>query len=408
MAWRNLWRRKRRTLITSATVAFGLIFSITVTGAKEYGFKKMVNTSASMGFGHVTVEPTGYNDSPTLEKKIADVEMMRTAVLGVPGVDSTAARIIGQAMFSSASKNVGGAFIAVDPAQESPATDLFMGSIIEGRLGSKDAAEAVVGNRLAEKLNLKIGKKLVYTTTGARGELVSDMARVTGIFKTGVDEVDGSMALLPIGRVRATLHYAPNEATILAVFITDRRNADKVRLAIEDKIGSKDREVLTWVKTQSELAGIMRVNRVINGMFQFFVWLIIAAGILDTILMSVLERKREFGVMMAVGTSPAFLFGLVLTESALVALLGLCGGLVVNAPLYSYLHDTGIDFSWFIPPGERYEAVGVPVDLVMKVEIYRESLAIILFSLFFLAAVSGLYPAFRASKVPPVESMKTI
>ncbi|MBI3794452.1 MAG: ABC transporter permease [Nitrospinae bacterium] len=408
MAWRNLWRRKRRTLITSGTVAFGLLFSIIVTGAKDYGYTKMINTSASMGLGHVTVQPVGYLESPTLDKKFANATAVRDAVLATPGVTSAATRIIGQAMYSSALKSVGGSFIAIDSSRETAKTNLFWGALTEGRVCAKDAPEVVVGVRLAEKLNLKIGKKLVYTATGAHGELVSDMARVTGLFKTGIEEVDGSMAIMPLDRVRATLHYGKDEAGIMAVFISDRRNAGTVRDAVAERIGGGDKETLSWEKTQSEVAGMIRVNRVVNTIFQVFVGLIVAAGILDTILMSVFERKREFGVMLSVGCSPRRLFGLLIAESMMIGLTGLVLGLLLSAPVYRYLHTTGLDFNSWAPEGTTYEASGIPLDMVMKVDLYGESLAVIVAVLFLLTVAAGLYPALKASGVPPVESMKNV
>jgi ABC-type antimicrobial peptide transport system permease subunit len=133
---------------------------------------------------------------------------------------------------------------------------------------------------------------------------------------------------------------------------------------------------------------------------------LIAAGILNTLLMSVLERTREFGVMMAVGMSPAALFKLVIVESFYLALIGLVVGIVITTPWYAYLHYVGIDFSGTI--GQDYSAAGVLVDPLFKIRLYKESIIAILIGVFGLTLVSGLYPAWRAGRIPPVESLKAM
>ena len=407
LAWRNLWRRKRRTLITAFTVAFGVLMAVTFTGMGDYSYTKMIDTGATLGFGHVTIEPKGYNDSPTLDKRLSRVDEIKVGLSEIQGISKVTTRIIGQAMFASAAKNVGGAFLAIDPAQESEEYNLMMKSLVEGTLFSgTEGKGAVVGSLMAEKLKLRIGKKLIYTATDVHGEIVSEMARITGIFRTGSDELDGTMVLLPIDRVRSTLNYGPQEASIVSVIIEDQREADNMRKVLEKKVGNLDREILIWKETQADLAGIIALDRSGNYLMQILVGLLIAAGILNTVLMSVLERTREFGVMMAIGMAPSMLFRLILLESFYIGLLGLVFGILITIPWYAYLSTAGIDFSGMVT--ENYSAGGVILDPIMKIRLYKESIFTILSSLFGLTLVAGLYPAFRAGRIPPVESLKAL
>ena len=407
MAWRNLWRRKRRTFITAFSIGFGVMLAVTFTGTGDYGYTNMINTGAIMGLGHITIEPRGYNQTPTLDKRLLKAEQIREQILTMPGVSDAIVRIMGQAMFASASKTVGGMFMAIDPTQDSAEQNLLLRSLVHGHLfSSAEGRGVVVGTKMAEKLNLRIGKKLVYTTTDINGEIVSEIARVVGIFETGVNEVDGAMVLLPINSVRATLHYNVHDATLVAVIINDQRRAKRVRDQISAAVGNPQREVLTWKQTQTELAGIITMDKSGNYIMQLLIGLLIAAGILNTLLMSVLERKREFGVMMAVGMSPSMLFRLVLVESFWLALIGLIVGVVITTPWYAYLHYVGLDFSGAI--GEGYNAGGVLVDPLFKIRLYKESIIAILAGVFSLTLLSGIYPAWRAGRIPPVESLKVI
>ncbi len=407
MAWRNLFRRKRRTFITTFSVAFGIMLAVTFTGMGDYSYTDMIDTSAAMGLGHITVEPKGYNYSPTLDKRLANADGLRQNALQNPEVEDAIVRIMGQAMFSSASKSVGGIFLAVDPSQESPERNFFLRSIVEGSLfeGTKGRG-ALIGAKLAQKLNLRIGKKLVYTVTDTSGEIVGEMARVVGIFKTNSNTADGSFVILPIDRVRATLNYGKTEASIVAVFIDDQRRAERVRTNLEKAVGNPNVDVLGWKETQSSVAGLVAMDKSSNYFFQFFVGLLVAAGILNTLLMSVLERKREFGVMMAVGLTPGRLFILVLIESVWVGILGLIMGVIITTPWFIYLSEVGIDLTKLI--GGEYEAGGVPVDPVMRIRLFKESAMAILATLFFLTVGAGLYPAYKAGRTPPVESIKNI
>jgi ABC-type lipoprotein release transport system permease subunit len=314
---------------------------------------------------------------------------------------------MGQAMFASASKTVGGVFMAIDPVQESAEHNLLLRSLVKGRLfPGADGRGVVIGNKMAKKLNLRIGKKLVYTTTDASGEIVSDMARVTGIFRTGVIEVDGAMVLLPINSVRETLHYNAQDATLVAVIINDQRYSEEVRDEIVVAVENPQREVLTWKQTQADLAGLIAMDKSGNYIMQVLIGLLIAAGILNTLLMSVLERSREFGVMMAIGMSPTTLFKLVLVESLWLALIGLVLGIIITIPWYAYLHYVGIDFSGAME-GD-YSAGGVLVDTMLRIRLFKESIIAILAGVFTLTLLSGIYPAWRAGRTPPVESLRVM
>lgn len=383
------------------------MLAVTFTGAGDYAYTNMINTSATMGMGHVTIEPLGYNQTPALDKRIHDTDRIRKQVLSIPEVKNAIIRITGQAMFSSARKSIGGMFVGIDPALESPDQNLFINSIIQGELfPDTEGRHIIIGYKMAEKLNLDLGKKLVYTTTDVNGEIVSEIARVSGIFKTGVSEVDGAMALLPLNSVRSTLNYGAQDATLVAITIEDHRHSDDVREKIEKTVGSPVREVLSWKQTQPEVAGLVRIDRSANYISQFLIGILIAAGILNTVLMSVLERTREFGVMMAVGMSPSKLFKLIIVESFWLALIGIVIGIIITTPWYAFMYNVGIDFSGAI--GEDYSAGGILVDPVMKLRLYRESITVILTMVFGLTILSGLYPAWRAGRVPPVESLRTM
>ena len=226
MAWRTLMRNKRRSVITAFSVVFGVLLSVTFTASGDYAYTNMINTGAVMGLGHLSVEHPEYQDTPTLDKYLRDAVAVQQRALQTQGVTAAQSRIMGQAMFASGAKSVGGAFIAIDPAQETPTHNIFLRTLVAGQCFSPEEEHGVVvGAKMAEKLNLRLGKKLIFTMTDKDGELVSELARVSGIFKTGDDSVDGAVVLLPLALVRKGLGYEPNAASWWRFFLrtTERR-----------------------------------------------------------------------------------------------------------------------------------------------------------------------------------------
>lgn len=408
MAWRNVWRRKRRTLITASSIGFGVLLSATFTGMAVYMYGNMIDASAATGYGHVTIEAEGYNKTPTLDKRLKGSDSLRKSVVNEYGVDAAMIRIMGQAMFASATKSVGGMFLAIDPLMESAKYNLLIRLMKQGEIfRNKDGIGVVIGSKMAEKLNLRLGKKLVYTTTDASGEIVSEIARVSGIFTSGVAEFDAGLVLLPIDRVRNVLGYKDDEATLLAVMLHDQRQSAMIRDQLKARLDNEGREFLSWRQTQADLAGLITIDGTSNYISQFLVALLIAAGVLNTLLMSVLERSREFGVMMAVGMSARLLFRLVILESVWLALIGLFIGALLTTPWYWYLDVYGLDFSAMVG-GEDYSVSGVLVDPIVRMKLHFETVMIILSVVFGLAILSGIYPAWRAGRVPPIESLRNI
>jgi len=406
LAFRNIFRRKRRTLITASSIAFGVMLAVTFTGSGDYTYTNMIDTGAKMGMGHVTIQPVGYLDKPTLEKRLTHGYETLAQIGQQDGISSVVPRIMGQAMFASANKSVGGAFIAIDPNVETTENNVFLQSLVEGKTFTADSKRGVVvGSKLAEKLKLKLGKKMVYTTTDVSGEIISNITRVTGIFTSGINFVDSSMVLLPIKSTQKALRYTPEEITLIGVMIVDQRKAKEVRDVLALLPTNQNNDVLSWHDAQPDLGGVIAMEEAGNVIMQLLIGLLIAAGVLNTMLMGVLERKHEFGMMMAVGMSPSTLFKLVMVECFWLALLGLVIGIIITAPWYYFLYTTGIDMSADLGNGFSYG--GVLVDPIFKARLFPESVVAILGSVFSLALIAGAYPAWKAGSTPPIESLKT-
>ncbi len=408
MAWRNLWRHKRRTAITLSSIAFGALLAVLVTGMADSQFGQMIDLAARMGGGHVTLQHPEYLDRPALRRSVSNSTRLREIALRESQVERVVTRISGQLMLSTASQNYGAGFIAFDPAVEDEATLSVLESLVEGELfPSADAKGIILGSRLAKNLDARLGRKVVYTLADKHGEITREAARVTGILHTGAPSIDAGLCLLPIDTFRQTVAYAPDEGIQIAVFLGDQRRASEVAARLGDKIGTEV-SALTWRQVQPDLSGFVTMKIVGMQLMEGIILLLVAATIFNTLFVGVMERIREFGIMMALGFSPASLFGLVMFESLWLGLIGLVVGALVTAWPYYYLSTTGLDLSAMLGDIGSAEVAGVAMQPQLQVGILPEHLAMIAAIILVSTLAAGLYPAWRAGTVVPVESIKLV
>jgi ABC-type lipoprotein release transport system permease subunit len=360
-----------------------------------------------MGAGPVTVQHALYQELPSLKKTVSDVDELVAAAQAEPEVVAALPRVSGAAMLASARGSYGASFLAVDPERESAETFEILGDITEGEFfASADDKGIILGSKLAENLDVTLGKRVVYTLTDKHGEIVSGLARVSGIVHSGAPSLDAGLCLLPLGTVREVLGYAPDQATQVAVFLRDNRDAEAVAARLR-AAASQDAVAMTWKETQPDLYGFISMKRSSTVVIEVILMLLIGAGIFNSLFVSVMERLREFGIMIAVGFSPGQIFGLVMWESLWLGVTGLLAAALVTAAPYYHLNTKGLDMSqqW----GEKGPQVaGVAMDPTLFVAIYPENLIAIAVVVLVATMAAGLYPAWKAGRVEPVAAIKLV
>ena len=406
MAWRNIWRNRRRTLITLVGIAFGVLLAVLFTGMADASYSKMIDLAARMGGGHVTLQHDDYLESPSLADSVENAAELAQMAEQDPRVVKAVPRIGGSTMLAAAANSYGAFFVAIDPRLEDDSTLSLLDSVTEGEMfAANDDHGIVLGAGLAKNLKVKLGRKVVYTLTDKSGDIVSGLARVSGIVKTGAPTIDLGLALLPLPAVQKLVGYESNEAVQVAVFLHDHRDTDAAAADLDDRLQGSTVAV-PWSKSQPELAGYISVDAGMMVVFEVFIMVLLTAGIFNTLFVSVMERMREFGILMAIGFGSARLFGLVMWESLWIALVGLVVAALVTVGPYAYFNLRGIDFSGVMEEGT--EVSGVVVDPIVYVDIFPIHAAIIIGLVVLATLVSGLYPAWRAGTVAPVEAIKVV
>lgn len=407
IAWRNLWRQKRRTLLTLSSIAFGGFLAVLMTALQDRSFADFIDTAARLGVGHVVLQDPDYQDAPSLARTVQQTDRMRATAEGDRDVARAVERTSGPAMLSTAADSFGAVFLAYDPVQEDASTFTLGDGLVQGRMFETAQDEGIVlGRRLAANLGAELGDKVVFTLTDRNGEIVAGMGRLRGIVATGAPSLDAALCLVALGTARKVLGYDPTESTQVGVFLSDSRRALRVRKRLREKLGS-DTAVLTWDQVQPELNAFIAMKVGGARMMIGVVWLLIAAGIFNTLFVAVMERTREFGIMLALGWSPRQLRRLVMLESAWLALVGIAAGALVTAWPYHYLSGHGIDMGG-MTGDQPAEIGGVGFSMILRVGIFGDHAIAIAVAITLATLTAGLYPAWKAGRVEPVETIKLV
>lgn len=412
LALRNLRRHLRRTLLTALAMILGgglLILSLSIgDGIHE----DWIESAVRMGSGHVTIQHPDFQRSRRLsDRLVPEARAAAEAALGRPGiaerVSEVAPRLTVRGLASSPSGARPAEITGVDPAAEARYS-IVDEKATEGRyLVEKDRLAAYVGAGLAESLKLHLGSRLVVTAQDARGEIAGQLVRVVGIFRTGVPEVDESLIHVPLATARRWLGAADG-VTQIAVLLDSSRSVPEVKRRLSAELAESapagSVAVTGWREAMPVLDAAVKIDDFGNYMFQAILFTIIALGVVNTVLMSVLHRHREFGVLQALGLTPRQSGGLVLIEGLMLAVASAVAGIALGLFVTWFFWGDGLDISamW----DESWSFSGVVMDPVI-LPLFRT--ARVVQSLVFMLAIGGLaslYPAFRASRIDVTEAMK--
>ncbi|MEN8158472.1 MAG: FtsX-like permease family protein [Myxococcota bacterium] len=400
MAARNLFRNGRRTAIVFSAIAIGL-GGLMIAMAVNYGMIfEMVQLAIRNELGHIQVHGPGWSAKPGVEIRVDEASTLRgVSGAALPGLRAWAPRVRGEGLASSARGNVGIALVAIDPEREAAVTGIreavFEGAYLEG-----DQRRALVGERLARRLHVGVGDRIVVSAQDVAGDLTGEAFRVGGVFRTASLELDERTVFVPLGRGRRMLGMH-DEISELVVVAEEQEGVDVLRAALAERLPG-DLEVRTW----SEIRPLLQY---MVDMFQQMGWIIYAAifiamafGIANVLLMSVYERMREIGIMMAIGMKPGRMVGTVVAESLCLTLLGVAGGFALGIGGVWLLSD-GIDLSRW---AEGLNAFGVPARIVPVIP-QNDLIAPVVVAVV-TALIASLWPAVRAVRARPAEAVRHV
>ncbi len=412
LAWRNLWRHRRRTLITLSSISLGFAIAVFFIGLGDGAHNSMIRNAIQLGHGHISVQPVGYQVAPANEKTLTNVSGLVQQVAGVPGVTSVEPRVELQVLVSTAHNSVG-AGLSGFPVDRSVKAHMVEPHLVAGEwLESGDARGVLVGQRMAEKLKVRVGSKLVVMAGGADGEHQAQLARVRGIFETGMGELDAYAVISDLAMARTLLvgDSSQESATLLAIFLDSPEQLTELQNSLVATLQGLDQrvdmDVLTWQQSMPELVQFIALDDAGNTVFLIFILLMVVFGIANTMLMSVLERTREFGLLRALGMERRQLLLLVFCEVCLLGLVAVLLGWVLGGCLHLWFAERGLDMVALM--GEESTALaGTVMDSVVYTELSMARVLELTLTVFSVTLITGIYPALKVVNVPPIAAIQS-
>ncbi len=400
LAWRNLWRNHRRTLIMIGAVTIGVWAMVFMTALMRGMVSDMMQDGVRNLPGHVQVHDPRFRDDPSVNNLIRTSDSEIAARLEAAGIETWSSRINVPAVISSERESRGVVLVGIDPPRDDALTELSS-TIVDGRyLQDPDDTGLVVGARLLERLDTELGKRVVVMSQDPDNEIADRGFRVVGVFEAKLPAQEEGAVYAGKATVAAMLGI-PDRVTEIAVMGDDYRNVEPVYGQVLAAVDG-DLEVLQWTEIATYLGSMLNVMDGFVLVWFVVIFLALSFGLVNTLVMAVFERVREIGLMLALGMRPLIIVLQVIVESLLLLTIGLALGTFVGWLTVLPFED-GMDLSVV---AEGMEMYGMSSVLYPELNVDDVILAnVVVLTLGFIASLS---PAWRASRYEPMEALRKV
>lgn len=399
MAWRNIWRNPRRSLLTMSAIAFAAMFLVVMLSWQFGSYAAMINSSVKLRTGHLQVQESGYLEDREMRDAIKDPDRVAAAMASVSQITAHSLRANAFGLASSADRTYGAMVTGIQPEREARVSTIA-DLVRDGRyLLPSDTDAALVGRLLAVNLKIGVGDEVTLLGQGYDGSVAATVLTVRGIFSTGIDELDRNTIFMPLGYFQTV--YAMGDRVHEAVAVCGALgDVPRAEAALKQKIRSGKLVVLDWKQLMPGLVQAIRMDLVSGLIFWVILVLVVAFSILNTFLMAIFERTREFGVMLALGTTPGRLMRLILFESFGMTAMGVIAGTAAGILITLYLARVGIDISGASEILSHYGISGrIHPRLTGASALIGPALVLAI------TLLIALYPAVRVRRMTPVAAM---
>jgi ABC-type lipoprotein release transport system permease subunit len=400
IAWRNIWRNPRRTFVILLAVIIG-VWNMIFLGAIMRGLEEgMIKNGISTLTGHIQIHQKGYRNDPVVENSISDPGAAEDALEKVlpPGA-RWASRVRVNAIANNARHTSGLTLVGIDPDREAGVS--FLGNAVtRGRgLTLDDTHGIVVGSALVDKFETKMGRKLVLMSQAADQEISSRAFRIVGIFKAEMAATEKQFAFITIPAAQKMLKLE-NGISEIAVVLPDHRDNSRVAAELKEVLSVNDYEIGTWQELLPILTAYLELSDGFIYIWYVVVFIAMGFGIVNTTLMAVFERIREFGLLKSLGMKPGKIIVNVLLESFFLLMTGMIFGNLLTFLSVLALSGKGIDLS-ALAAGAEYAGIS----RMLYPVIHTKDLIVANLVVLVLGLIVSLYPAAKAARFTPVEAL---
>jgi ABC-type lipoprotein release transport system permease subunit len=398
LAWRNLFRNIRRTILTSVLISSSLIVLILVDGLVLGMADVMIGGITRTLEGEAQVLRKGFRNNFEVEYYLENPDPIIDIIKNDPAVAGYGPRVIVGGMINSTHNTTGGLVYGVDAAREIDVSRI-RDAIVAGNYLTGADRELLIGRPMAELLEVELGDRIIITAAAVdNNEISQELFRVTGIFEFGPEEMDKNLVFINLAKAQEILGMKGRVHQIALQFV-DPESAKDPDLPLFQQLTSDDNEALGWLELQPAIGGLIEMSNYATLIVGVILFLLTSLGVINSMFMSIYERIYEFGVAKAIGTRPSQIIQLVLFEAFLLAMISCVIGLTAGYFLGDYFSTNGI-------PMGKMEVSGIVVDGNMYIRLASYQFVNFPIYVTLLTLAAAIYPAIFASRIVPTQALQ--
>ena len=401
LSWRNIWRNPRRTAVILVAVSMGVWSMVFLGGLMRGMMDGMVRNSIATLTGHIQIQQRQYPDDPSVDHRFQPTDhMIEQMTRCLPQQSHWAPRIRLDAVAGNARHTTGVTFVGIDPEREANVS--FIGQApIEGRyLEPGDDQGILIGKALADKMETKIGHKLILMTQDAGGEVASRAFRIRGIYQAEMQSTEKTFVFISLAAAQKMVKVGAAVSEIV-ILLPEHQTSAALAAVLSDALNNQALSVRSWQQIQPLLVIYLDLFNSFTFIWYLVVFIAMGFGIVNTTLMAVFERMHEFGLLKALGMRPLRIVKSIVIESACILLIGMCCGTLLGLGCAWALSFTGIDLSAFARGTEYFGMTRVIFPEITVSDVLSANVIVLILGL-----LISLYPAVKAARFLPVEAMR--
>ncbi len=400
LAWRNIWRNKRRSFITMGSITFA-VFLACITRSMQLGsYERMIENAARFYTGYIQVHKNGFWDDKTIDNSFFYDQSLIEMIESTQGVEVAVPRVESFALAAFGTKTKGALVLGIEPGKEDQLTRV-KDKLVEGSWLNNDDKSVMIAQGLAEYLKMGIGDTIILISQGYHGANAAGIYPVKGIMKFPVPVQNNQTVYLPLKEAQ-WFYNLENQLTSIALVVDKAKHVDRIAAHISKQVDTNTLEVMGWRDLMPDLVQGIEIDNISGKVMLWILYAVIGFGMFGTYLMMTAERMYEFGVMMSVGMKRIIMQFIIFIEMVMMTSLGVLTGVGISLPLLIYYYNNPIFFS-----GEAAAAIenfGVEAAYFFSLQpslFYNQAWAI-----FFMALILSLYPLIVIQKLKPVKAMR--
>ena len=400
LAWLNIWRNKRRTIITTTSIFFAVLLAILVRSLTDGIYENMIRNVVSYSSGYLQIHQTGYWEEQSIDNTFEEDEQLYKDLLNNPNVTHLMPRLQTFALATYADKTKGVLVLGIDPAKEKAVNKLHE-KITDGEyIETIDDNAVVLGEGLATQLRLKVNDTIVLLGQGYHASSAAGKFKVKGLVKLGSPELNNNVVYMPM-KLSQYMHGAEGRLTAVSVMLDKTTHLEKLKLSLEESIDFKKYEVMTWKEMMPEMDQFIEADSSGHFIITGILYFIISFGLFGTLLMMIFERKHELGILIAIGMKKHLLGFVLLLEAIMISLIGCSVGVFAGILVVKWFTKYPIQLTGELK--EVYEDYGIDSIIYFSSSenvFITQALIVLVVSI-----LLALYPGVKVMKLKPVEAI---